>query len=81
MQGLIPQGLDRKVMRMDTKHDYWHPPPKGFFKYNIYGASKGNPSIAGFRQVLRYENKSIIFILHCHLGRTTKNMVELMALE
>lgn len=81
MEGLIPQGLDRKVMRIDTKNDYWHPPPMGFFKYNIYGASKGNPSTAGFRRVLRYENKSIIFILHCHLGRATNNMVELMALE
>ena len=31
MQGLIPQGLDRKVMTQDTKQDYWHPPlRKGF---------------------------------------------------
>jgi len=27
MQGLIPQGMDRKVMNPTNKPDYWHPPP------------------------------------------------------
>ena len=42
LQGLIPQGLDRKVLIRDSKLDFWHPPPKGFLKYNFDGASKGN---------------------------------------
>lgn len=50
-------------------------------KYNIDGASKGNPRIVGFGGVLRDENGCILFIFHCHFGRTTNNMVELMALE
>lgn len=81
MQGLIPQGMDRKVRIMDTEQDYWHPPPKGFLKYNIYGASKGNPSTAGFRGVLRDEIGKILSIFHCHLGRAINNMAELMAME
>jgi len=81
MQGLIPQGLDRKVLKLDIKYDYWHAPPKGFFKYNIDGASKDNSSIVGFGGVLRDENNCLLFIFHCHLGRATNNMAELMALE
>lgn len=81
MQRFIPQGLDRKVMKMDTEQDYWHLPPQGFFKYNIDGASKGNPCTASFGGALRDENGSILFIFHCHLGRATNNMTELMNLE
>ncbi len=50
-------------------------------KYNIDGASKGNPGIAGFGGVLRDENGCILFIFHYHLGRAMNNMAELMALE
>ena len=50
-------------------------------KFNIDGASKGNPGIAGYGGVLRDENGRIHFIYHCHLGRATNNMVELIALE
>jgi len=81
MQGLIPQGLDRKAMKLDTKQDYWHPPPQGFLKFNIDGASKGNLGISSFGGVLRDENGCLLFIFHCHLGRATNNMEELMALE
>lgn len=81
MQGLIPQGLDRMLLKMDTKQDYWHPPPQGFLKQNIDGASKDNPGIVGCGGVLRDENGCLLFIFHCHLGRSTNNMVELMALE
>ena len=68
-------------MKLDIKQDYWHPPPQGFLKYNIDGASKGNLGIAGFGGVLRDENDCILFIFHFHLGRATNNMAELMALE
>ena len=36
--------------------------------------------IAGYGGVLRDEG-GIIFIFHCHLGRATNNMAELMAME
>jgi len=50
-------------------------------KYNTDGFSKGNPGIAGFGGVLRDENGCILYIFHCHLGRATSNMTELMTLE
>lgn len=78
MQGLMSQGLNRKVMVMDSKQEFWHPPPLGFLKYNIDDASKGNPGNAGFRGVLRddtNDTSNIISIFHGHLGRATNNMV------
>lgn len=81
MQGLIPQGLDRKLMKMDTEKDFWHPPPQGFLQYNIDEASKGNLGTVGLGGALRDEEGSIIFIFHCHLRRATNNMAELMAME
>lgn len=81
MKGIIPQGLSRKDIATDIGKEFWHPPSKGYLKYNIDGASKGNPGIAGFGGVLRDEEGKIIFIFHYHLGRATNNMVELMALE
>lgn len=81
LQGLIPQGLDRKVISLDYERDFWHPPLKGFLKFNIDGASKGNPGTTGYGGVLRDENGSVIFIFHCHLGKATNNMAELMAME
>ena len=50
-------------------------------KYNIDGASEGNPGTASYGRVLRDENESILFIFYFHLGRATNNMVELMAME
>jgi len=50
-------------------------------KYNIDGTSKGNPGMAGFGGVLQDETGNILFLFHCHLGKATNNMVELMALE
>lgn len=81
LQGLIPQGLDRKVLILDSKLDFWHPPPKGFLKFNIDGASKGNPGMTGHGGVLRDEKGSIIFMFYCHLGKATNNMAKLMAME
>ena len=40
MQGLISQGLDRKVFTMETEKDFWHPPLKGFLKYTLMGLQK-----------------------------------------
>lgn len=63
------------------ENEFWHPPPKGYLKLNIDGASKCNPRIAGYGGVLRDEEGNIIFIFHSHLGKATNNMDELMALE
>lgn len=52
-----------------------------YLKYNIDGASKGNPRKTGYGGVLRDAEGGIIFIFHCHLGTATNNMAELMALE
>ena len=81
MQGITPQGLIRKDIAMVTEKDFSQPPPKGYLKYNIDGASEGNLGTTGLGGVLRDEEGSIIFIFHCHLGRATNNMAELMALE
>lgn len=66
-------------MKMDTKQDFRHPPPQGFLKFNIDGASKGNRTTVGFGGILRDENGSTVFIFHWHLRRSTNNMAELMA--
>lgn len=81
MQGITPQGLIRKDIAMVTEKDFSQPPPKGYVKYNIDGASKGNLGTTGLGGVLRDEEGSVIFIFHCHLGRATNNMAELMAVE
>lgn len=66
---------------MVTEKDYWQPPLKGFVKYNIDGASKGNLGNVGYGGSLRDDERNIIFIFHYNLGRATNNMAELMALE
>ena len=57
------------------------PPPHVFWKINIDRAFKGNPGMAGFGGVIRDEQGCIKDIFHSHLGTTTNNMAELMALE
>jgi len=57
------------------------PPPKGFLKFNIDGASKGNLGTAGRGRVLRDERGNILFIFYGHLGKATNNMAEFMAME
>ena len=81
LQDIIPQGLVRKVSIVDRDLDVWHPPPKGFLKFNIDGASKGNLSKAGHGGVLRDNKGDILCIFHGHLGKATNNLVELIAME
>jgi len=68
LQGISPQHLDRNLTSLRDANDFWHPPPKGYLKYNIDGVSKGNLGIAGYGGVLRDENDSVLFIFHYHLG-------------
>lgn len=81
MQGLIPQGLDKKISMREKVEEFWYPPPEGFLKYNIDGASKGNSGETSFGGVLTDDIGSIISLFHGHLEKATNNMVELMALE
>lgn len=50
-------------------------------KFNIDGASKGNPGTVGYRGVLRDEHGEVIFIFYYNLGKVMTNMVELMTME
>ena len=59
----------------------WQPPPQGFFKVNIDGASKGNPREAGFGGAIRDAQGHTKYIFHGHLEKGTNNMVELLALD
>lgn len=80
-QGITPQGIGKKDTVMNIEKDFWHPPLKNYLKFNIDGASKGNPRKASFGGVLRNEEGRLILIFHSHLGKAINNMVELMALE
>jgi len=43
------------VSQINGGKDFWQPPPHGFLKVNINGASKGNPGMASFGGVTRDE--------------------------
>ena len=81
LHSLVPQGINKGVSQINADKDFWQPPPHGFLKINIDGASKGNPGMAGFGGVIRDEKGCIKDIFHSHLGKATNNMAELMALE
>ena len=81
MHEIILKGLRKQERVLEGEKEYWHPPPKGFLKCNTDGASKSNLGTTGYGGVLRDEEGKIMFIFHCHLGKATKNMAELMALE
>lgn len=49
-------------------------------KFNIDGASNGNLGSIGYEGVLRDEHGGVLFIFYCHLGKSTNNMAELMAM-
>jgi ribonuclease HI len=51
-----------------------------FFKLNFDGTSKGNPGAAGFVEVIRNHQGSILLLTTGNLGHTTKNAVELWGL-
>jgi len=56
MQRLNLLGIDKKIISLDMEKEFWHPPAKDYLKYNIDGASKGNPGTT------RYEVSSKIHI-------------------
>jgi len=81
MHDIILNALRKKERIVEREKEFWHPPPNGYLKCNIDGASKSNPATAGYGGVLRDEDGKIIFALHCHLGHASNNMVELMVLK
>jgi len=53
LQSISPQGIIKEVSLPITGASIWKPPPYGFFKVNIDGASKGNPGLASFGGAIR----------------------------
>jgi hypothetical protein len=51
----------------------WSHPPKGFYKLNFDGASKGNPGPAGFGGVFRNSSGTILRIFFGTLGLDSNN--------
>ena len=58
----------------------WHPPDPNIIKLNYDGASKDNPSNAGFRGVFRNHKGMILWIYNGNIYYTTNNAAELQAL-
>lgn len=81
LHSLVPQSTHKDVSQINDGKDFQQPLPHGFLKINRDGASKGNPGMDGFGRVIRDERGCIKDIFHSHLGTTTNNMAELMALE
>lgn len=81
LQSISPQGLIKGVIIINIRASSWKPPPQGFFKVNIDGASKGNPGVVGFWGAIKDHQGQTKYIFHGHLGKGTNNMVELLALE
>ena len=77
----FPEGISKTVSHITADKDFWKPTPHDFMKFNIDGASKGNPGMAGYGGVIRDEKGCIKVIFHSQLGNSTNNMAELMALE
>lgn len=81
LQGITPISQYKSVRKRESEKEYWQPSPRGFLKFNIDGASKGNPGTTGFGGALRDEAGNILSLFHCYLGRATNNMAKLMAME
>ena len=76
-----PQGSMQINKNTSTEKSSWQPPSHGFLKFNINGASKGNPGESRYGGVLRDEEGNIQVIFHSYLRKATNNMAELMAME
>jgi len=81
LRSIGPHSIIKGVSQTNVDINIWKPPLHGFLKVNIDGPSKGNTGLADFGGVIRDEKCQIKEIFHCHLGKATNNMVELITLE
>lgn len=58
----------------------WSPPKEGWVKYNLDGCSKGNPSLARERGVIRNDQGKIIEGYPKNIGFCSNNVAEVMAI-
>ena len=58
----------------------WTPPPSGMFKFNFYGAFRGNPGQAGFGGIFRNSEGETQVIYYGSIGWDTNNSAELEGL-
>ena len=66
--------------RTTISHIQWTPPPEGWCKLNVDGASKGNPGAAGAGGLLRDQSGNWITGFALNLGYCTSVKAELAAL-
>ena len=77
----LPQFSKQIIKNNSVEKAFWQPPSHGFLKFNINGASKGNPREVGYGGIVRDEEGNIQVILHSYLRKETNHMAELMAME
>ena len=71
------QSIGSKIKKEDQRSSIkWKAPPMGQIKGNFDGATKGNPSKAGCRGVLRDHTCNIIDVISIPIGTSTSNKVE-----
>lgn len=66
---------------ISTTLSIWKHPPLGFLKLNFYGASGGNPGMAGIGGIIRNSEGKIWHIYNRALGEGTNNEMEFAAME
>ncbi|XP_055815758.1 uncharacterized protein LOC129885490 [Solanum dulcamara] len=54
----------------------WDFPPVGWLKYNIDGASRGNPSISSYAFCLRNESGDLLYVERATIENTTNSVAE-----
>lgn len=88
MQGLClwgcgsgPSWTQRGNLIKKTQRDgKWSSPPKGVFKINTNGSSRGNPGHVGIGEVGRDSFGAMLFFFSIYKGIQTNNHMEALAL-
>lgn len=63
--------LERYCSKLKVKKFLWEFPPEGLYKYNIDGASRGNPSVSSYAFCLRDDEGDIIYAEGATMENTT----------